>query len=74
MFNIKDYLTTETVATGGLNINPELTVKIMVDEEKIKEDIKLFKTILEQLEEIIGPYTIKVNSKKTKIKQRKRND
>lgn len=74
MFNIKDYLTTETVATGGLNINPELTVKIMIDEEKIKEDIKLFKIILEQLEEIIGPYTIKVNSKKTKIKQKKRND
>lgn len=74
MFNIKDYLITETAATGGLDINPELTVKIIIDEEKIKEDVKLFKIILEQLEEIIGPYTIKVNSKKTKIKQKKRND
>ena len=72
MFNIEDYLIVNTTAAGGLNQNSTLTAEISVDKKKIKEDVKLFKYTLEQLEKIIGPYTIKVNSKKTKIKKKKK--
>lgn len=68
MFDINDYLITNTSATGGLGNNPTINVEVTIDKEKIKEDVQLFKIMLEQLEKIIGPYTIKVNSKKTKIK------
>ena len=40
-------------------------------DKKIKEDAELFAVMLRQLEKTIGPYTIKVSSKKTVIKKRK---
>ena len=70
MFNVNDYLITKTSATGGIGNNPTIEVEVTVDKEKIKEDIQLFKIVLQQLENLIGPYTIKVNSKKTKIKRK----
>ena len=70
MFNVNDYLITRASATGGIGNNPTIEVEVTIDKEKIKEDIQLFKTILQQLENLIGPYTIKVDSKKTKIKRK----
>ena len=70
MFNVNDYLITRTSATGGIGNNPTIEVEVTIDKEKVKEDIQLFKTVLQQLENIIGPYTIKVDSKKTKIKRK----
>lgn len=70
MFDINDYLITKTSATGGIENNPTIDVEVTIDKEKIKEDIQLFKTVLQQLENLIGPYTIKVDSKKTKIKRK----
>ena len=70
MFNVNDYLITRTSATGGIENNPTIEVEVTIDKEKIKEDIQLFKTVLQQLENLIGPYTIKVDSKKTKIKRK----
>ena len=70
MFNVNDYLITRTSATGGIGNNPTIEVEVTIDKEKVKEDIQLFKTILQQLENLIGPYTIKVDSKKTKIKRK----
>ena len=72
MFNINDYLITTTSTRGGLDTNPTIDVEVTIDKEKIKEDIELFKIILESLEKLIGPYTIKVDSQKTKIKKKKR--
>ena len=75
MFNVNDYLITRTSATGGIENNPTIEVEVTIDKEKIKEDIQLFKIVLQQLENLIGPYTIKVDSKKTKIKRKdKKND
>lgn len=71
MFNINDYLITTTSAKSGLDTNPTINVEITIDKEKIKKDIELFKIILESLEKLIGPYTIKVDSQKTKIKKKK---
>ena len=71
MFNINDYLITTTSARGGLDTNPTIDVEVTIDKEKIKEDIELFKIILESLEKLIGPYTIKVDSQKQKIKKKK---
>ena len=70
MFNVNDYLIAKTSATGGIGNNPTIEVEVTIDKEKVKEDIQLFKTVLQQLENIIGPYTIKVDSKKTKIKRK----
>lgn len=70
MFNVNDYLITRTSATGGIENNPTIEVEVTIDKEKIKEDIQLFKTALQQLESLIGPYTIKVDSKKIKIKRK----
>lgn len=72
MFNINDYLMTITSARGGLDTNPTIDVEVTINKEKIKEDIELFKIILESLEKLIGPYTIKVNSQKQKIKIKKK--
>lgn len=71
MFNINDYLITTTSAKGGLDTNPTIDVEVTIDKEKIKKDIELFKIILESLEKLIGPYTIKVDSQKQKIKKKK---
>jgi len=70
MFNVNDYLITKTSATDGIGNNPTIDVEVTIDKEKIKEDIQLFKIVLQQLERLIGPYTIKVDSKKTKIKRK----
>ena len=70
MFNVNDYLITKASATGGIENNPTIEVEVTIDKEKIKEDIQLFKIVLQQLENFIGPYTIKVDSKKTKIKRK----
>ena len=70
MFNVNDYLITRTSAIGGIGNNPTIEVEVTIDKEKIKEDVQLFKTVLQQLENLIGPYTIKVDSKKTKIKRK----
>lgn len=75
MFNVNDYLITRTSVTDETENNPMIEVEVTIDKKKVKEDIQLFKTILQQLENIIGPYTIKVDSKKTKIKRKdKKND
>lgn len=71
MFNINDYLITTTSARGGADTNPTIDVEVTIDKEKIKEDVELFATILESLKKLIGPYTIKVDSQKTKIKKKK---
>ena len=72
MFDIKDYCTTMYAAEGGLEQNPSITAKITIDKKKIEEDISQFYEILKQLEKLIGPYTIKINSKKSKIKKKKK--
>ena len=68
MFNIEDYLVINTSAREEVNQNPTIVADVGIDKKKIKEDAELFAVMLRQLEKTIGPYTIKVNSKKTKIK------
>ena len=71
MFDKNDYLITTTSVTSEIENNQTITVEVTIDKEKIKEDVELFKVILESLEKLIGPYTIKVDSRKIKIKKRK---
>lgn len=72
MFDINDYLI-KTTFVRSVSTNPTIDVEVTIDEEKIKEDIELFKIILESLEKLIGPYTIKVNSQKQKKKGKEKN-
>jgi len=72
MFDIKDYCTiVYTTEEGGLERNPSITGEISINKKKLEEDVDQFCEILKQLEKLIGPYTIKVNSKKSKTKKRK---
>ena len=47
MFNVDDYLITRTSATDGIGNNSTIKVEVTIDKEKIKEDIQLFKTVLQ---------------------------
>ena len=71
MFDIKDYYTITYSAEGGEGQNPSFTADITLDRKKVEKDVDQFCEALKQLEKLIGPYTIKVNSKKSKIKKRK---
>ena len=69
MFNLEDYYTTTTT----LDHKSQIRVSIELNKNKINEDVKLFKEILQNLEKLIGPYTIKVCNKKIKFKKNKNN-
>ena len=72
MFKLEDYYTITTNGYGGQGTNPKLVVDVTLNKDKIKEDAELLKTVLQNLEQLIGPYTIKVNSKKVKVKKKKK--
>lgn len=63
MFTIGDYCTTNT--------SMKTTVAISIDSNKIQHDVEELRQTLSNLQELIGPYTIKVNNKKIIIKTKK---
>ena len=63
MFSVEDYCTTNT--------STNVTVAISIDSNKIQHDIEELRQALSNLQELIGPYTIKVRSDKIKIKIKK---
>ena len=71
MFKLEDYYTVTTISQGGQDTNPKLIVDITLNQDKIKEDANLLKTVLQNLEQLIGPYTIKVDSNSVKVKKKK---
>lgn len=71
MFKLEDYYTVTTIGQGGQGTNPKLIVDITLNQDKIKEDANLLKAVLQNLEQLIGPYTIKVASNSVKVKKKK---
>ena len=71
MFKLEDYYTVTTIGQGGQDTNPKLIVDITLNQDKIKEDANLLKAVLQNLEQLIGPYTIKVDSNSVKVKKKK---
>ena len=71
MFKLEDYYTVTTTGQGGQDTNPKLIVDVTFNRDKIKEDANLLKVVLQNLEQLIGPYTIKVDSNSVKVKKKK---
>lgn len=71
MFKLEDYYTITTIGQGGQGTNPKLIVDVTLNQDKIKEDANLLKTVLQNLEQLIGPYTINVDSNNVKVKKKK---
>ena len=71
MFKLEDYYTITTIGQGGQGTNPKLIVDVTLNQDKIKEDANLLKVVLQNLEQLIGPYTIKVDSNNVKVKKKK---
>ena len=63
MFTVEDYCTTNT--------NTKVVVEVGIDSNKIQHDIEELRQTLSNLQELIGPYTIKVRPDKIKIKKKK---
>lgn len=72
MFNINDYITFDTAASGGKDVNPTLIMNMTIDRDKIKHDADVLKGILQDLQNLIGPYTLKVNDSGVKMKNKKK--
>ena len=64
MFTIEDYCTTNT--------STKVTVAVGIDSNKIQHDIEELRQTLSNLQELIGPYTIKVRPDKIKFKIKKK--
>lgn len=71
MFKLEDYYTITTTGQGGQGTNPKIIVDVTFNRDKIKEDANLLKTVLQNLEQLIGPYTINVDSNNVKVKKKK---
>lgn len=63
MFTVEDYCTTNT--------STKVIVEVSIDNDKIQRDIEELRQALSNLQELIGPYTIKVNNKEIIVKTKK---
>ena len=74
MFNLNDYWTIESSGQGGRDVNPQMTINLTFDQKKLKDDVEILKATLCNLEHLLGPYTIRVDSKKLRVKKKKKKD
>jgi len=72
MFNLNDYWTVESSGQGGRDVNPQMTINLTFDQKKLKDDVEMLKATLRNLEYLLGPYTIRVDSKKLRVKKKKK--
>lgn len=69
MFTLKDYLSVDAYRENQNDTN--IKVNLTFNREKIEKDIQELKTILMNLENLIGPYTLKVHKNHVKLKEGK---